>query len=98
MIPGTASGGLLLAEGHTVGALVYLRIVFVGTHQNPVQRTVVLVFAVVSALLNGTFNALVGMAVHSCFLLKIGFGNSMAFRPQKNRGKDFLLFAFCLIA
>ena len=59
-----------------------------GTHQNPVQRTVVLVFAVVCALLNGTFDALIGMAVHSCFLLLIGFGISMGKRkeiiPAKN--------------
>ena len=58
------------------------------THQNLIQRTVVLTLAVVCALLNGTFDALVGMAVHSCFLLLIGFGISMGKRkeiiPAKN--------------
>ena len=40
-----------------------------GAHQDLVQRAVVLAVAVVSALLNGALNALVGVAVHSCFLL-----------------------------
>ena len=38
-----------------------------GTHQNPVQRAVVLGVAVVCAGLNGTFDALIGMAIHNSF-------------------------------
>jgi len=50
----------------------------VGTHQDPIQRAVVLVLAVVCALLNGAFDALVGIAVHkSCLLFFFGFGTSM---------------------
>ena len=60
---------LLLAEGHAVGALVHSRILLMGTHQDPVQRAVVLAVAVVSALLDGTFDALVSMAVHNKRLL-----------------------------
>jgi len=55
---------LLLAEGLAVGALVGGGVHFVGTHQNLVQRTVVLMTAVMGALLDGTFDALVSMAVH----------------------------------
>ena len=65
----TASGSLLLAEGLTVGALILSGICLVGTHQNAVQRTVVLGVAVVSAGLNSTFDALVCIAVHARFLL-----------------------------
>ena len=59
-----AAQGLLLPEGHAVGALVNGRIGFMGTHQNPVQRTVVLVAAMMGALCYGAFDAFVGMAVH----------------------------------
>ena len=58
---------LLLAEGHTVGALVDRGIAFVGTHQDPVKRAVVLTVAVVCALLNGAFDGLVGMTIHNSF-------------------------------
>ena len=60
-----AEGMLLLLEGFAVGALIHSRIGFVGAHQNTVQRTVVFAVAVVSALLNSTFDALVGFAVHN---------------------------------
>ena len=60
---------LLLAEGLAVGALIHGRIALVGAHQNPVQRTVVLVLAVVCALMDGAFDALVGIAVHGIRLL-----------------------------
>lgn len=36
-----------------------------GTHQDPVQGTIVLIFAVVSALLDGAFDTLIGMAIHN---------------------------------
>ena len=68
---------LLLAEGHTVGALIHRGAGLVGAHQNLVQRAVVLVLAVVCAVLNGTFDALVGVVVHLKILLFIWFGCSM---------------------
>ena len=60
---------LLLPEGLAVGALVLGGIGLVGAHQNPVQRAVVLGIAVIGTGFDGTFDALVGMAVHSDFLL-----------------------------
>jgi hypothetical protein len=59
--------GLLLAERLAVGTLIHSGIGLMGTHQNPIQGAVVLAVAVVSALLNGAFDALVCMAIHSCF-------------------------------
>ena len=69
---------LSLAEGLAVGALIHGGVGFVGAYQNLVQRTVVLGIAVVGAGPNGTFDALVGIAVHSCFLLFLGFCVSMS--------------------
>ena len=60
---------LLLAEGLAVGALVHSGVALVGAHQNAVQSAVICVGAVVGALLNGAFNALVSLAIHSLFLL-----------------------------
>ena len=40
-----------------------------GTHQDPVQGAVVGVIAVISAGLDGAFNALVGVLVHFSYLL-----------------------------
>ena len=71
------SGSLLLAEGLAVGALIVGRIHLVGAHQDLVQRTVVLVAAVMGALLDGTFNTLVSMTIHRKTSFEIGFGNSM---------------------
>ena len=62
---------LLLAEGLAVGALIHGRICFVGTHQNLVQGAVVFGVAVIGAGLNGAFDALISMAIHSRFLLFI---------------------------
>ena len=70
---------LLLAEGHAVGALVHGGIHLMGANQNLVQGAVVLVAAVMGALLDGTFDALVCMTVHRKASFEIGFGNSMAF-------------------
>ena len=59
----------LLAEGLAVGALVLSGIHLVGTHQDAVQGAVILVFAMICALLDGTFDTLVGMTVHRKSLL-----------------------------
>jgi hypothetical protein len=56
---------LLLAEGHAVGALVNGGIHLMGTHQDLVQGTVILMAAMVGTLLNGTFDALVCVAIHN---------------------------------
>lgn len=55
---------LFLAEGLAIGALILGRVRFVGTHQDPVQGAVVFAVAVVSTLLDGAFNTLVGMTIH----------------------------------
>ena len=60
----TALFSLLLAEGLTVGALILGRIHLVGTHHDLVQGAEVLALAMVSALLNSTFDTLVCMVVH----------------------------------
>ena len=60
---------LLLTEGHAVGALVNCGVGLVSADQDLVQRAVVGVAAMVSALLNGALDALVCMAVHTIFLL-----------------------------
>ena len=60
---------LLLLEGLAVGALVHGGICLVGAHQDSVQRAVVLAVAVISTLLNGTFDALVCLAAHKRNLL-----------------------------
>ena len=62
-------GSLLLAEGLAVGALVCGGVHLMGAHQDLLQRTVVLMTAVMGALLDGTFNALVCVTVHSKSLL-----------------------------
>ena len=68
---------LFLAEGHAVGALIHSGIHLVGTNQDFVQGTVVLMAAMVGALLDGAFDALVCMTVHKIASFLIGFGNSM---------------------
>ena len=60
---------LFLTEGHTVGTLVHSGITFVSADQNTVQSAVVCILAVVSALVNGAFNALVCFAIHCLILL-----------------------------
>ena len=68
---------LLLAEGLAVGTLILGGIHFVGAHQDLIQGTVVLVTAMVGTLLDGAFDALVGMAVHKKASFEFGSGNSM---------------------
>ena len=73
---------LLLAEGLAVGALLQSGILLVGAHQNLVQGTVVGAVAMVCALLNGAFDALVCIVIHIVILLYIGFGSNMTRNPE----------------
>ena len=81
-VPGASIRQSALAEGLAVGALIHGGVYFVGAHQNPVQRAIVLASTVVCALVYGTLDALVGMTIHRYFLLLIGFGHSMAEREK----------------
>ena len=60
-----AKDELLLTEGLAVSALVNSGVGLMGTYKNSIQRTEVFGVAVISALLNGAFDALVGVAVHN---------------------------------
>lgn len=60
---------LLSAEGLTVGALIGSGILFMGADQNPVQRAVICLIAMVGTLLDSAFDALVCILVHRSFLL-----------------------------
>ena len=42
-----------------------------GAYQNSVKRTEIGVITMMGALGNGTFNALIRMAIHSCILLSL---------------------------
>lgn len=55
---------LLSAEGLTIGALVHGGVLLVGTYQNALQGAIVGFVTVVYALLDGAFDAFIGMAVH----------------------------------
>ena len=68
-VSGASNQRSALTEGLAVGALIHGGVHFVSTHQNSVQRAVVLVFAVMRALVHGAFDALIGMTIHSFFLL-----------------------------
>ena len=48
-----------------------------GADLDPIQRAVVLGFAVVGALMNGALHALVGMAAHNLYLLLRRFRHSL---------------------
>ena len=84
---------LLLTERLAVGALVHGRVCLVSAHQNLVQGAVVLAVAVISAGLDGAFDALVCIAVHILFLLLIWYAISMTRKFCDNLGKSFLLIA-----
>jgi len=58
-----------------------------GTHQDPIQGTVVLLLAVVGALLNRTFDALIGMAIHILTLLYFA-GNPFSPGVMASMGKN----------
>ena len=60
---------LFLTEGHAVGALILSGVTLVGTHQNAIQRAEVCFVTVISALMNGALDALIGIAIHNRFLL-----------------------------
>ena len=50
-------------KGFAVGALVHGGVSFMGANGNAVERTVVFVLAMVSALLNGAFDAFICAAI-----------------------------------
>lgn len=55
---------LSLTERLAVGTLILGGVFLVGTYQDTIQRAVVLAVAMVCALLNGAFNALVCVTIH----------------------------------
>ena len=63
---------LLQLKGFAVGAFAHGGILFVGSHQNPVKRTVVLSAAVIGALLHSAVDTVIGMAAHVVHLLSNG--------------------------
>ena len=62
-------GRLFFPERHAIGALIHGGIGLMGAYHDFVQRAVVGLIAVIGAVVNGTFNALVCFAIHSDFLL-----------------------------
>jgi len=68
----------------------------VGAHQNPVQRAVVLVLAVICTLLDGAFDALVGMTIHKNASFDFGYGASMA-QCRGNMLENVSKVAFCAV-
>ena len=60
------------------------------THQDPLQRAVVGIVAMVSAGLDSAFNTLIGIAVHSIFLL-FSVMELVWLNAQKSYTKVFVL-------
>ena len=79
---------LFLLEGHAVRALVHGGIALVSADKDPVQRAVVLPGAVVGAVGNGAFDALVGVTAHRKYLLK-SFGKALDLSEVVWPGKPF---------
>lgn len=79
---------LLLTEGLAVGALIHGGIGFMSADQNAIQRAEVLGVTVVGALLDSALNALVGMIVHTKYLLLSKLGVSMLRVGGDNLGKN----------
>ena len=88
-----AFDSLLLAEGLTVGALILSGICLMGTNQNTIQRAVVLTVTVICAGLNGAFDALVCIVVHSYFLLLLNSILVWLYLRKRNMAK----FSFSLL-
>ena len=77
-----SSNGLSLLEGLAVGALIHGGVCLMGTDHDLIQRAVVLSLAVMGALGNGAFDALIGMAIHTQFLLCFGVAYSMPLKTK----------------
>ena len=71
------SGCLLGSEGVAIGAGGNGGVLFVSADHDLIQGAVVLVLTMVGTLLDGAFDALVGMTVHRKASFEFGFGNSM---------------------
>ena len=76
---------LLLPEGHAVGALVLGGVFLVGTDLDAVQGAVVFTLAVVGTLMDGTFDRLVGMAVHKKSSFEFEFRTSTGLQYKMRR-------------
>lgn len=59
----------LLAEGHTVGTLLHLRVYLMSANQDAIQRAEIPLGTVVRTLGDGTFDAFICMIVHCSYLL-----------------------------
>ena len=71
-----------LFEGLAVGALIHHGIALMSADHDAIQGAVVLSVAVMSTGLDGAFDALVCMAVHTHFLLYFGVFDSMPPKSQ----------------
>lgn len=69
-----AADGSLFAEGFAVSALVHCGVCFMSAYQNPIQRAVICLIAVICALGNGTFDTLICFAIHIFVLLFLVIG------------------------
>ena len=68
-VPSVSRVILFLSEALAVGTLIHGGVGLVSAHQNLIQGAVIFAGAVVRALLDGAFNAFVGMTVHTFSLL-----------------------------
>ena len=78
--PGAGEKHSLLAERHAVGALVLGGASLVGAYQDPVQRAVVLVLAVMGALSDGALDGLVDIVQHK--IISFSFGPWLVCPPD----------------
>ena len=69
-LPMFISGGLFQFEGFTVSTFHFGWVHFMGANGDSFQRAVVFCTAMVSALLNGTSNSFVCIAIHKKSLLE----------------------------
>ena len=79
---------LFLPEALAVGTLIHGGVGLVSAHQNLIQGAVIFAGAVVRALLDGAFNAFVGMTVHTFSLLllvsRVVWTDCPGIYPQQN--------------